>query len=577
MNEKIDIKPKFLPPFKRFCMTVGEIPTSYVETMSYYEMLLWFTNYLSKTVIPAINNNAEAVTELQHLFVELQDYVNNYFENLDIQTEIDNKLDAMTESGELQEIIVAYLEIHGVLAFDTLNDMVESTNIIDGSVCKTLGLNTYDDGEGSYYKIRTINISDTVDGINIIDLSHDDLVAEKIKYSNYELQDEIDTINNKEGLYIGTFFKGDDITGKLKLAVSKDGFNFSYINPSLDKDMRDPSIIFKNGKYFIAYTSNSNNYDFKISTSENLTSFVDHEINIGLSSYSVVYAPEWFEDDDELYILISAGSDIDNMSLFKCKCLDLETFTFESPVEININNDDSKIDPYIVKVNSTYYLIYTAVDTDTSTETCKIYTSVDLANWSLLNSNVFPRYWAVEGCCITYQNGRFTIYADMLQSNGYYVYLQTDDLSQTNKTWKISESLFNLRHGTVYYTKDPKAISIISNLTNTNINYTYRQELTHGLDHIALNDSYSRYVIQPKMVYAINGTATIDTLYNPFGLEKFTFCFAGANATTLTINKIQNAEGIIKTVNVTLTNSANRNEKTFEYSLLSECFPPYMP
>ena len=92
MNEEIKKEVKTLTPFRRFCMTIGELPTSYIETMSYYEMLMWFTKYLSETVIPAVNNNAEAVTELQALFVELQNYVNDYFDNLDIQTEVDNKL-----------------------------------------------------------------------------------------------------------------------------------------------------------------------------------------------------------------------------------------------------------------------------------------------------------------------------------------------------------------------------------------------------------------------------------------------------------------------------------------------------
>lgn len=105
MYDEIEEKTVILPPFKHFIMTVGEIPTSYVETMTYYEMLVWFTNYLGKTVIPAINENGEAVTELQNLFVELQNYVNNYFDNLDVQDEINNKLDALVEDGTMDQII----------------------------------------------------------------------------------------------------------------------------------------------------------------------------------------------------------------------------------------------------------------------------------------------------------------------------------------------------------------------------------------------------------------------------------------------------------------------------------------
>ena len=139
MYDKIEEKTVILPPFKHFIMTVGEIPTSYLETMTYYEMLVWFTNYLGKTVIPAINENGEAVTELQNLFVELQNYVNDYFENLDVQEEINNKLDDMVEAGTLQEIIADYLNSKAVFGYDTVQDMKEATNLINGSYAKTLG------------------------------------------------------------------------------------------------------------------------------------------------------------------------------------------------------------------------------------------------------------------------------------------------------------------------------------------------------------------------------------------------------------------------------------------------------
>lgn len=113
----------FLKPFKHFCMTIGTIPSSYLESMTYYELLQWLCNYLEKTVIPTIDNNAECITELQNKFIdftnttnenynnfttniislynELKNFVNNYFDNLDVQTEINNKLDEMAEDRNI--------------------------------------------------------------------------------------------------------------------------------------------------------------------------------------------------------------------------------------------------------------------------------------------------------------------------------------------------------------------------------------------------------------------------------------------------------------------------------------------
>ena len=126
MYDEIEEKTVILPPFQHFIMTVGEIPTSYLESMTYYEMLVWFTNYLGNTVIPAINENGEAVTELQNLFVELQTYVNNYFENLDVQEEINNKLDDMVEDGTMNQIINQ--EIFGQINSD-ISDLKEYTSL----------------------------------------------------------------------------------------------------------------------------------------------------------------------------------------------------------------------------------------------------------------------------------------------------------------------------------------------------------------------------------------------------------------------------------------------------------------
>ena len=165
-----NIKP--ISPFILFCQKV--IPLAFDESMSYYECLCALTNYLYNEVVPAVNNNADAVTELQN-------YVKNYFDNLDVQDEINNKLDKMAESGQLADIVAQYLQLAGVLAYNTVNDMINADNIVNGSIAKTLGFHEYNDGGGAYYKIRTITNDDTVDNITIIAVETDNsLIAELI-------------------------------------------------------------------------------------------------------------------------------------------------------------------------------------------------------------------------------------------------------------------------------------------------------------------------------------------------------------------------------------------------------------
>lgn len=180
-------------PFKKLVMTIGELPTSFVESMTYYELLAWFTNYLETVIIPTVNNNAEAVEELQDNFIEyttnltnlfnqLKEFVDNYFDNLDVQEEINNKLDEMVEDGTLLEIVGQYLTSTALWTFDSVSDMQASTNLINGSFAKTLGFYSKNDNGGAVYKIRNITNDDIVDGSTIIEIgdSANQLIAELI-------------------------------------------------------------------------------------------------------------------------------------------------------------------------------------------------------------------------------------------------------------------------------------------------------------------------------------------------------------------------------------------------------------
>lgn len=173
------ITPNNLKPFQYFCTTIGEIPSSYLESMTYYETLIWLCNYLENTVIPAVNNNANALTELQTLFTQLQNYVNNYFNNLDVQTEINNKLDDMAKDGTLSQIIDLYIQSNTLMTFNNVEEMSSTTKLQNNSNAHTLGYYTINDGGESTYKIRTKTDADIVDNATIIALQNN-LIAELI-------------------------------------------------------------------------------------------------------------------------------------------------------------------------------------------------------------------------------------------------------------------------------------------------------------------------------------------------------------------------------------------------------------
>ena len=107
------------------------IPLAFDESMSYYETLCGLLSYLKDTVIPTVNNNADAVAELQNLFTTLNNYVDNYFTNLDVQEEINNKLDEMATDGTLYEIIRKYTDPIVNLQDQQITAMQSKINNID--------------------------------------------------------------------------------------------------------------------------------------------------------------------------------------------------------------------------------------------------------------------------------------------------------------------------------------------------------------------------------------------------------------------------------------------------------------
>lgn len=122
MNNVEKIKPNGL--FTNYIYKA--IPLAFDESMSYYETLCGLLSYLKDTVIPALNNNADAVSELQNLYIELKNYVDNYFENLDVQNEINNKLDEMAQSGELDDLVGKYVTNGIQPQIDNINEEIKN-------------------------------------------------------------------------------------------------------------------------------------------------------------------------------------------------------------------------------------------------------------------------------------------------------------------------------------------------------------------------------------------------------------------------------------------------------------------
>ena len=92
--------------FRFWCQTV--LPLVYDDSLSYYELLNKVVNYLNNLIkdTSTLEDNYQL---LYDAFVLLQKYVNTYFNSLDVQEEINNKLDQMVCDGTFGRLLANYL------------------------------------------------------------------------------------------------------------------------------------------------------------------------------------------------------------------------------------------------------------------------------------------------------------------------------------------------------------------------------------------------------------------------------------------------------------------------------------
>lgn len=174
----VNFKKTRIPLFRRFVLQNFPFIEQDFDALTDYELICKVVEYLNNVIV-STNANSEQVEILTDAFNDLQSYVDHYFDNLDVQEEINNKLDAMVEAGTLQEIVADYLNSKALFGYDTVADMKLATNLIDGSYAKTLGFTTKGDEGGATYKIRELGVGETANNIDLISL-HDDIIAELI-------------------------------------------------------------------------------------------------------------------------------------------------------------------------------------------------------------------------------------------------------------------------------------------------------------------------------------------------------------------------------------------------------------
>ena len=279
---------KNLSPFKWFVLENFPFIEADFDALTEWQLFCKIGKEINK-IINSQNIVGEQAETLTNAFNTLKNYVDNYFNNLDVQDEINNKLNDMVEQGTLQEIIADYLNSKAIFGYDNVNDMKQATNLIAGSYAKTLGYYSKNDGGMATYKIRTITNEDVVDEMFIISLNNNSLIAELIISKNIIMEtlglQENDEIDESNKLLVA-FNKAKSINKSIvssKNIIIKTPLNLDFNNSKINLDLNIKPILLGTALTFTNGIENKINIQVNNGNSENaiaITRMFHTDLNI---------------------------------------------------------------------------------------------------------------------------------------------------------------------------------------------------------------------------------------------------------------------------------------------------------
>lgn len=528
-----------IPKFRRFVLQNFPFIEQDFDALTDYELLCKVVEYLNN-VIDSQNEVTAGFEALSEAFTELNNYVTNYFDNLDVQEEINNKLEAMVEDGTLQEIIADYLNSQAVFGYDKVNDMKAATNLIAGSYAKTLGYYAKNDGGSALYKIRQKAQNETPDGMFVIAMNDNTLVAELIIYNNTVVPESVGVygngVNDSTALlqslitYAATHNIVIDGNGTYKITDSVTIPNTQHNTIKL-RNIDATSVVNKPA-FILDHTRYPNieieSIVFTKSDGSDIHNSYTHETAFLLKSVSYAnISVKSVQNSLCVFTLYSdGGSGTDGCYYNKLKCEKADTFNVvhyyndDGAVNGNELNDTLHIVSEWTNPNSvTFYTIINEAHTDGGT----IYKN----NHNIANNLMVEKYT---------NDGMSYEVADLTDASNFFIYVDRIEINPSIDTAHIVTTNSNSQYNLVKINSGWDTIPL-ANTRFGNNNYVvtfnnYKNTLNNVL-YINNGGATLESTFSPVTNGICDGTIT----YNPaVGMVRFNGLFTNANALTANTN-----------------------------------------
>lgn len=403
-----------IPKFRRCVIQNFPFIEEDFDALTDYGLLCKVVQYLN-LVIEKVND----LSKLEPEFYELKSYVDNYFDNLDVQEEINNKLEAMAEGGELAEIIAEFLEMSPVFGYATISDMESATNLNVGSIARVLGNSSAAAGDGAFYLVREKESGETADGVIKVAIG-DSLIADRITNADYnslvsqigEVEEDIDDLEEKIDI---KYNRTDNISLQNYLTYD---MNSTYYSQG--------SCIDENGTVYI-YTSNTtyNGGNLLVfdKTTETLTNTISTNFKHGGSMTKkggYIYVAPSDETNDFLIYNTTTGTVSRNTTLESetsfGNCIGVADYDTDHIMVVlgqsGYNANVLSIAPYVFKLSD------------------NTYEKITLTNSKNFNISMFYAFQSA-----TYKNGH--IYILMSQPNCILDFLVNGNSADLQKIYQI--------------------------------------------------------------------------------------------------------------------------------------------
>lgn len=482
------------------------IPLVFDNSMSYYECLCKLLKY--------VNSLTTDVKEIARLQEELQRYVDSYFSDLNVQQEINNKLDEMASDGTLAKIINEEI-------FNDLNNKIDENKINLPNFFFSAFFE-----ENNPFKI---NFFSSLDCLNFNNIKiEEDLKGRDVSFQYNKLD---------KNFYI--CLNADDGKNNFRLIYSKDLINWEtkYFNVGIDLSLNlwAPDLyIDDNGKFY------------------------------------VVMSVQYGEEQD------ISGATIPAFDQYISSSSD--GLTFSNAYKLNLDSQNRNyIDGNILKLNDIYYLLvkneFSKINEIFSSKDLLNFTKV---NENITNSSCWLEggqlieaedkiYYIADAYMNDFYIVGFTYKEEFPNFNNNF------NIIYSLKNYRHGSSIY------IKDFESKKVISDLNSFNFSDNNKFFREaSLNYNQSISLINDNNkNNLTIFPNVIYAITGSGTQEIkIKNIFNLNYMNFMFLSSNNTNLKITQIDDK---ILNIPISVVNNSNINEKVLKIEIDKSDYELYTP